>query len=94
MTEITALAASPVDMPPGAGADADYWLSLINEKVAADFLNVTPRTMQSLRQRGGGPPYRRLMARCLRYTRADLKTWADKHLRTSTSDTEPEGATA
>ena len=91
MTEVTALAPSPAAVPPGAEVDADYWLSLIDEKVAADFLDVTTRTMQSLRQRGGGPRFMRLSARCIRYTRPDLKAWADERLRTSTADLGPEG---
>ena len=90
MTEVTALAPSPAAVPPGAEVDADYWLSLVAEKAAADFLNVTTRTMQSLRQRGGGPRFMRLSARCIRYTRADLKAWAEERLRTSTADTGPE----
>ena len=92
MTEVTALAPSPAAAPPGAEVDADYWLSLIDEKAAADFLDVTTRTMQSLRQRGGGPRFMALSARCLRYTRADLKAWAEEHVRASTSDPGPEGA--
>ena len=64
----------------------DYWLSLITEKPAADYLDVTTRTMQTMRQRGDGPRYRRISARCIRYTRADLKAWADSRMRTSTSD--------
>ena len=67
------------------------WHGLIDEKVAADFLGVTSRTMQLMRQRGGGPRFMRLSARCIRYTRADLKAWADERLRTSTADLGPEG---
>ena len=91
MTEVTALAPSPAAVPPGAEVDADYWPSLIDEKAAADFLNVTTRTMQSLRQRGGGPRFYALSARLIRYTRADLKAWAGEHLRASTSDPGPDG---
>ena len=91
MTEITALAPSPAEGPLGAEVDADYWLSLVDEKAAADFLKVTTRTMQSLRQRGGGPRFMRLSARCIRYTRADLKAWAEEHLRGSTADPGPDG---
>ena len=66
--------------------DLDYWNTLIDEQAAAAFLNVTRRTVQEMRQRGDGPPYVRLSARCIRYTRARLKEYADKHLRTSTAD--------
>ncbi len=67
-------------------ADLAYWNALIDEKAAGDFLGLTPRTMQAMRQRGGGPPYIVVSARCLRYTRRRLKTWADERVRTSTSD--------
>ena len=87
MTEVTALAPSPAAVPPGAEVDADYWLSLIDEKAAANFLKVTTRTMQSFRQRGGGARFLRLSARCIRYTRADLRAWAEEHVRYSTADT-------
>ncbi len=67
-------------------ADLAYWNALIDETAAGDFLGLTPRTMQAMRQRGGGPPYIVVSARCLRYTRRCLKTWADERVRTSTSD--------
>ena len=67
----------------GAG---DYWHALIDEKAAADFLGLTNRTMQGLRQRGGGPQYIFLSSRCLRYRRIDLRKWADARVRVSTSD--------
>ena len=91
MTEVATLATGPAEMPPGTETDTDYWLSLIDEKAAADFLKVTTRTMQSLRQRGEGPRFMRLSARCIRYTRADLKAWAEEHMRASTSDSGPNG---
>ena len=71
--------------------NGDYWHSLIAEKPAAAFLNVTPRKMQQWRQQGGGPPYFRLSARSVKYTRARLKKYADERLRTSTADPGPNG---
>ncbi len=73
-------------------ADLAYWNALIDEKAAGDFLGLTPRTMQAMRQRGGGPPYIVVSARCLRYRRLGLKTWADERVRTSTSDPGQEAA--
>ncbi len=67
-------------------ADLAYWNALIDETAAGDFLGLTPRTMQAMRQRGGGPPYIVVSARCLRYTRRRLKIWADERVRVSTSD--------
>ena len=64
-----------------------FWYELINETEAADFIGLTPRTMQGYRYRGRGPPFVRLSARCVKYRRIDLLRWAESHLRTSTSDT-------
>ncbi len=64
----------------------EFWNSLIDEKAAAAFLGLTDRTMQALRQRGGGPRYVHISSRCLRYRRADLRAWANARVRTSTSD--------
>ncbi len=64
----------------------EFWNSLINEKVAADYLDLTDRTMQALRQRGGCPRYIVISSRCIRYRRVDLKAWVDGRLRSSTSD--------
>ena len=69
--------------PPDA---SDYWHALINEKAAGDFLDLTSRTMQAMRQRGGGPRFVRISARCVKYRRVDLKSYADARLRSSTSD--------
>ena len=78
----------------GDGTGPAFWHELIDEKAAGDFLGITDRTMQTMRQRGGGPRYVSISARCLRYRRIDLKTWADSRLRSSTSDPGPEAATA
>ncbi len=76
------------DEPPAHPyAGVEFWYSLIDEKAAAEFLNLTDRTMQKLRQQGGGPRYSELSARCIRYTRFDLRQWAESKVRTSTSDT-------
>ncbi len=64
--------------------DADYWYSQVNEKVAAAFLDLQPRTLQAYRQRGGGPFYVAISPRCVRYRRIDLHRWAEDRLRTST----------
>ena len=59
---------------------------LIPEREAAEFLGVTVRTMQSYRQRGGGPKFVRLSARAVRYRRRDLIAYCDARLVRSTSD--------
>ena len=72
--------------PPSEIDSPAYWHSLIPETEAAEFLDLTPRTMQAMRQRGGGPRFVRISARCIKYRRVDLKSYADKRLRYSTSD--------
>ena len=72
----------------GAGPpdDLDYWNSLIKEKGAAEFLGLTERALQGMRQRGDGPRFIRISSRCVRYTRALLKSYTDDRVRESTSD--------
>ncbi len=82
------------DVPTPPVEDQDYWFSLINERAAGDFLGLTDRTMQLMRQRGGGPRFSRLSARCVRYRRADLRKWAEDRMRSSTADTGGEAASA
>ena len=86
MTEASPTALAAVDQAPESGACPDFWFQLIDEKVAAKFLNLTTRSMQAMRQRGGGPKFCRLSARCIKYRRVDLKNYADALMRSSTSD--------
>lgn len=86
---------SPHGSPENAVFDeAEFWNSLINEMEAAAFLGMSSRTMQAMRQRGGGPRFVKISARCIRYRRKDLKSWSEARLRNSTSDTEPGSAVA
>ena len=75
--------------PDGPQTDPDYWHALIDERAAGHFLGLVERTMQAHRQRGNGPRFIALSKRCIRYRRADLKAWADNHVRRSTSDPGP-----
>lgn len=68
-----------------------FWNELVREGLAAEFVDLSPRTMQNLRQRGVGPRFVRLSARSIRYRRRDLQRWADDRLRASTSDRGLEG---
>ncbi len=89
MTEVsvaTQEAAPPSD--PGH----DYWNALVDEKAAAEFLGLTTRSMQAMRQRGDGPRFIRMSSRCIRYTRTRLKAYADARVRSSTSDPDNEVA--
>ena len=88
MTEATAAGSPGIghNGPPSEIDDPAFWHELIDETEAADFLDLTTRSMQSMRQRGGGPPFFRLSARCVKYTRYRLRSWYDARMRSSTSD--------
>lgn len=88
MTETSAVALATSGEASPFGQDPGYWHSLIDENESANFLDLTPRSMQAKRQRGGGPRFIRISARCIRYRRIDLKTWADALMRSSTSDSD------
>ena len=57
---------------------------LTNEE-AAEFLRLSPRTLEKRRCVGGGPRYRKF-GRRVRYTIADLEAWAEKRSFEMTSD--------
>ena len=71
---------------PDTNDGQEYWHQLVDEQAAGAFLNLTTRTLQGWRYKGGGPRYIRVSARCIRYRRADLREWAEARLRSSTSD--------
>jgi predicted DNA-binding transcriptional regulator AlpA len=52
---------------------------------AARFLGLSHRTLEKHRTYGTGPAYRKIGGRVV-YALPDLQTWAERGLRTSTSD--------
>lgn len=64
----------------------DYLEQLLKEKSAAEFLQMSERTLQGMRLRGGGPLFIRISHRAVRYRRKDLLEWINSKIRTSTSD--------
>lgn len=52
---------------------------------AARFLSLSDRTLEKHRTYGTGPAYRKLGGRVV-YALEDLKAWADRGAKTSTSD--------
>ena len=99
----TALLSIPVEVAPATNAGSDkssptfsearayeFWFALITEIAAAAFLDLERRTMQSLRQRGGGPRFVRISSRCIKYRRADLRTWSEARLVSSAAEATPE----
>jgi hypothetical protein len=61
-------------------------LQLIDTEAAAEMLGRSPATLATLRVRGGGPPFVRLSARCVRYRVADLVDYVEERVVESTSD--------
>lgn len=58
----------------------------LNPKQAAAYLNISRRTLESWRLKGGGPVYHRLTARAVRYHRDELDGWLAGRTFSSTSD--------
>ncbi len=58
--------------------------ALLTEAQAGSFLNLSVRTLQAWRLRGGGPHYVKC-GRAVRYRRRDLVEWIDANTTTSTS---------
>ena len=57
----------------------------LRTKEAAEFLGLSPRTLEKHRTYGTGPAYRKLGGRVV-YAIEDLQAWADRGAVTSTSD--------
>ena len=57
-------------------------------RAAAEYLGMSPKTLEKLRCIGGGPAYYKLSG--IRYMQSDLDTWRDSRRRVSTSDCGPE----
>ena len=66
---------------PSAGLPPRY----LRTVEAARFLSLSNRTLEKHRTYGTGPAYRKIGGRVV-YTVDDLKTWADRGTKTSTSD--------
>ena len=71
----------------GSGQDTGAREPLLRQKEAARILNVSPRTLEAWRYRGGGPVYIAMTPRSVRYRVSDLEAWANQRVRRSTSDT-------
>ena len=66
---------------PNAGLPPRY----LRTPEAARFLSLSDRTLEKHRTYGTGPAYRKLGGRVV-YAMEDLKAWADRGAKTSTSD--------
>ena len=65
---------------------ADSLDEILRVKAAAEFLSLSPSTLNKLRCTGGGPPFVALTARARGYRRRDLVAFAASRLRRTTSD--------
>ena len=78
---------SPADALAGPGVVTPaHPCALLTEGQAAELLNVSNRTLQAWRLRGGGPRFVRLSGRAVRYRNSDLATFIEARTVTSTSD--------
>ena len=80
---------SPRDVPlgesfKGSFTELDPDLH-IDEKKAATYLGISPRTLQGYRVKGGGPEFIKISHKVVRYKIADLIKWAGSRKRKNTS---------
>lgn len=59
--------------------------TFLNNQAAAEYLNLSPRTLEKQRVNGGGPRFRKLGRRVV-YALADLDAWANARICDNTSD--------
>jgi predicted site-specific integrase-resolvase len=65
--------------------------TLMTEAAAAEYLGLSPRTLQRWRVTGQGPTYRKLGKR-VAYSTEDLREYLGRVRRSSTSTPSPEAA--
>ncbi len=58
---------------------------VMDRRDAARYLGLAHATLATLATRGGGPPFLRYSARCVRYRRADLDAWMAARVAVSTA---------
>ena len=82
-------AAAPNSSPSGASAaiNATAPPRYLTNDEAADYLRLSPRTLEKQRVIGGGPRFRKFGRRVM-YAVTDLDTWADQRSFEATSDPE------
>jgi excisionase family DNA binding protein len=60
-------------------------MELLDQRHIAQLLKISERTLERLRESGGGPGYFKI-GRLIRYSRSDVESWLAARLRDSTSD--------
>ncbi|MGE4451009.1 helix-turn-helix transcriptional regulator [Castellaniella sp.] len=77
----------PVAAPAAAAAAPTQHQRYLTNDEAADYLRLSPRTLEKQRVIGGGPKFRKFGRRVM-YAVADLDAWADARSYAATSDPE------
>ncbi len=77
--------AVPADEPAGRPIPSDP-TALLFQAEAAHLLGLSPRTLEAMRVRGGGPVFYAIGRRSIRYQRSDVIAWREMRRRASTSD--------
>ena len=77
---------------PGRRPIPEHPDALLYTVEAALLLGLSPRTLEALRLRGGGPVFIKVTPKAVRYRRRDLAAWLDARQRRSTSDPGSEAA--
>jgi excisionase family DNA binding protein len=62
---------------------------LLTTSEAATYLGTSPRTLEDWRLKGGGPVYRKVGRRLVRYQAADLARFVEDGARTNTGGGTP-----
>ena len=75
--------------PDVAPSNAPRRGAMLDTSAAADFLGISPRTLEDWRLRGGGPVFRKLGGRLVRYLSADLFSFIEAGARTNTGGMVP-----
>jgi len=76
---------APAASPAQAAAPPLFEPGAYSTPLAADYLGLSPATLETLRIRGGGPTFSKLGRRVV-YQREDLDAWLAERKRRSTSD--------
>lgn len=79
------LGGSPSSPKATEDAEAARTSRYLNNDEAADFLRLSPRTLEKQRVIGGGPRFRKFGRRVM-YALADLQDWADERCFDTTFD--------
>jgi predicted DNA-binding transcriptional regulator AlpA len=73
------------DRPAGRPIPSDSNALLFTAE-AAYILGLSPRTLEAMRLKGGGPSFISVTKTAVRYRRSDLDQWIESRCRKSTSE--------